>query len=110
MKFTPKFLKLTLENVPQLSHRQGRKCRDISSIYQVLGLPDIISANDSRLKENRKISVNIGDISPIYRLFIDISDKYRLQIQPWNKKIKTFYNLVDISTDISLLSIISLLP
>ena len=42
---------------------QGRKYRDISSIYRVSGLLEMIFANESRLKEKSEKSPNISDIS-----------------------------------------------
>ena len=40
------------------------KCHDISSTFQVSGLPDTISANDNQMKEK---SAKITDISSIYQ-------------------------------------------
>ena len=83
----------------------GRKCRDISLIFRVSGLPDTIFTNESRLKEkNRKYrlisAIYIGDISPIYRLWPDISESKSVKVATMqkNKKNKKKIILADISS------------
>ena len=59
-----------------ITYKQGRKCRDISSIFRVSGLPDTISANESQMKEKSK---NICQ----YRRYIGHNISYKCST--WNK-------------------------
>ena len=76
-QFMDNYISIAYNSHP--SYNQGWKCRDISSIYRVSGLPDTISANNSQLKEKSK---NISQYT-IYRRYISY-----LQMQSWNKNYK----------------------
>ena len=60
----------------------SRNIDDISSIFWVLGHPDTIFENENCLLENRKKSLNITDISVIYRY---IRHKSETKMQDWEK-------------------------
>ena len=62
-----------------LCGNQGRKCRDISSTFQVSGFPNTISTNENQTKEK---SENIGDIS-VNNRYIGHSINYKCSV--WNK-------------------------
>ena len=64
----PLSLSCDLLHRSMLFDKQSWKCRDISSTFQVSGLPDTIPANESRMKE---ILAKIVDLSAIYSLFTD---------------------------------------
>ena len=81
----------------------GRKCRDISSIFWVLGPPTRYQQTIVDRGKNRKISINIGDISLIYRFWPNISESKSVKVsavQKNAKKNKKKIILADISADI----------